>query len=124
VADAFRQAGHPAQFAYAAHDTEVVKTFVRSGLGVGLLPEMALSEEDRDLVRRPIAGLDACTAFALLRRDRVVRNYVVGFLASLAPHLEARDITRALRRGGPGFQTPAPFWSERQALVEVRGAAA
>jgi DNA-binding transcriptional LysR family regulator len=124
VAEAFSRAGHPAQFAYAAHDTEVVKTFVRSGLGVGLIPEMALADDDADLVRRPIEGLDACTAFGVLRRDRVVRNYVLSFLASLAPHLEPREITRALRPGAPALQAPPPLWSERAALIEDRSVAA
>jgi DNA-binding transcriptional LysR family regulator len=41
VAAAFASAGAPAEFAYTAHDTEVIRTLVRSGLGVGLIAEMA-----------------------------------------------------------------------------------
>jgi LysR family transcriptional regulator, cys regulon transcriptional activator len=124
VTEAFKAAGHPAQFAYAAHDTEVVKTFVRSGLGVGLIAEMALADEDADLIRRPVEGLDACTAFAILPRDRIVRNFVVGFLAALAPHLEPREITRALRSGASHSQATAPLWTERAALLDERSVAA
>lgn len=121
VADAFARAGSPAQFAYAAHDIEVIKTYVRTGIGVGLMAEMA--DEDSDLVRRPIAGLPTCHAYALLRRDRVVRDYVIDFVASLAPHVSRRDLARALQPGGRPPAASAPDWSEWNSLVETRTAA-
>jgi DNA-binding transcriptional LysR family regulator len=119
VAAAFAAAGAPASFAYAAHDTEVIKTYVRTGLGVGLLAEMATGE-DEDLVELPIEGLPVCSAYALLRRDRVVRDYVIDFLAALAPHLNRRDLVRSLQPGGRPLSRNAPDWREWQSLVEGR----
>lgn len=110
VADAFSEAGAPAEFAYATHDTEVIKTYVRTGLGVGLLAEMA--SDDQDLVRLPVEGLPSCNAYALLRRDRVVRDYVVDFLANLAPHVSRREIVRGLRPAAPPPVRSAPDWAE------------
>lgn len=124
VADAFKAAGHPAQFAYAAHDTDVVKTFVRSGLGVGLIAEMAVVSEDADLILRPVDGLGACTAFAVLPRDRIVRTFVVSLLASLAPHLKPRDITRLLRSTEASVIPEAPLWPDREPATPFDSAAA
>jgi len=115
VAQAFAEAGAPAQFAYAAHDAEVIKTYVRTGLGVGLIAEMI--SEDVDLVRLPVKGLPACTAYALLSRDRVVRDYVIDFLGALAPHIPRRDLVRTLHPSGQPTPILAPNWTEWLALT-------
>lgn len=118
VAAAFAAAGQPAEFAYAAHDTQVIKTFVQSGLGVGLLAEMAAVDEP-DLVRLPVAGLPVGTAYAVLKRDRVIRNHVLDFVASLAPHLERRQLVQILKSGAGAFPPP-PTWAERTRLIDNR----
>jgi LysR family cys regulon transcriptional activator len=110
VARAFAEAGAPAQFAYTAHDAEVIKTYVRAGLGVGLIAEM-ISQDD-DLVRLPVNGLPACTTYALLSRDRVARDYVVDFLGALAPRTPRRDLVRSLHPSGQSNPITAPDWSE------------
>lgn len=118
VAEAFARAGAPARFAYSAHDVEVIKTFVRSGLGVGLLAEIAVIDDDDDLARLPIQGLPGCTAYALLRRDRVARTYVLDLIADLAPHIPRREVVRALRPGSPGLSATAPDWRSWKASAE------
>jgi DNA-binding transcriptional LysR family regulator len=119
VAAAFAQAGAPAEFAYTAHDTEVIRTLVRSGLGVGLIAEMAVGG-DHDLVHRPIDSLPACHAYALLRRDRVARDYLVDLVAALTPHFSRRDLVRALHPRGVLPEVTAPDWRDWQALVKER----
>ena len=123
VAEAFARAGHPARFAYTAHDTEVIKTFVRSGLGVGLLAEMAMSDGD-NLVQLPVDGLPACAAYAVLRRDRVLRDYALDFVTLLAPHVGRRELMRALHPGGTLSAKEAPDWREWRDLTARRLAAA
>lgn len=110
VAEAFARAGAPAQFAYTAHDTEVIKTFVRSDLGVGLVAEMATEAEESGLAALPVGGLPSCTAYALLRRDRVARDYVLDLLGHLAPQVPRREIVRALQPGSPPLSATAPDW--------------
>ncbi|HKP77588.1 MAG TPA: LysR substrate-binding domain-containing protein [Phenylobacterium sp.] len=117
VAEAFARANAPANFAYAAHDTEVIKTFVRSGFGVGLLAEMAMEEADADLTKLPVSGLPSCTAYALLRRDRVARTYVLDLLSEVAPHVNRREIVRALQPGSEPFLVKAPDWRAWKVLV-------
>ncbi len=119
VAAAFTQAGAPAEFTYTAHDTEVIRTLVRSGLGIGLIAEMAVGG-DHDLVHRPIEGLPACHAYALLRRDRVARDYVVDLVAALTPHFSRRDLMRGMHPRGVLPDVTAPDWRDWQALVKER----
>ncbi len=54
--------------ALAAADTELIKTYVRNGLGVGILAPIAVSTDlEEDLLVRPIeAGLPACVTWLLL----------------------------------------------------------
>jgi DNA-binding transcriptional LysR family regulator len=114
----FAEAGSPAQFAYTAQDSEVIKTYVRSGLGVGVIAGMALGETRSDLVVLDIAALlPTCTTWAVLPRDRVLRDYVVAFLTSLAPHLKPRDLHRVVQSGGVASPTTAPHW-RRPALIQ------
>ncbi len=95
VTAAFAKAGLEAKFAYATHDTEVIKTYVRSGLGVGLLAEMALVG-DADLTHRAIVGLPVCGTYAQLQPGRVARDYVVDFVGALAPQATRREVVRSL----------------------------
>lgn len=118
VTAAFANAGAPAEFAYTAHDTEVIRTFVRTGLGVGLIAEMAVGD-DADLVHREIEGLPACHAYVLLRRDRVTRDYVIDLVAALTPRFSRRDIVRALLPQGQLPAAPAPSWRDWQASIEA-----
>lgn len=116
VAAAFAGAGQPAAFAYATHDTQVIKTFVQSGLGVGLLAEMATVDEP-DLVRLPVHGLPTGTTYAVFKRDRVVRNHMLDLVASLAPHLDRRQIVQVLDAGG-GLLPATPAWPKRARLID------
>jgi len=112
LVQAFEDQELSAQFAYATQDSEVIKTYVRSGLGVGIVAEMALANTPSDLVTIDLGDLfPACTTWAVLRRDRVLRDYVVDFLTLLAPHLRARDLQRLVRSGYRPAQSLAPTWS-------------
>lgn len=119
VAAAFSDAGAPADFAYTAHDTEVIRTFVRTGLGIGLMAEMAIGA-DSDLVHRQIEGLPACHAYVLLRRDRVARDYVIDLVAALTPRFSRRDIVRALEPNGELPAIDAPAWQDWRPVAEAR----
>ena len=117
IARTFVEAGLAPRFAYTVRDAAVTKGAVRSGLGVGLLAEMAADDPlDQELATIPLHGLfPRCTAWASLRRDRVLRDYV----AFLVAHLSGLS-TRAIQRivaGEPLTLDPAevPLWSSRQA---------
>ncbi|MCX7628298.1 MAG: CysB family HTH-type transcriptional regulator [Methylophilaceae bacterium] len=81
-----------------AIDSDVIKTYVELGLGIGLLANMAFNAE-RDI---NLARLDAShlfpdsTTYVAVRRDAYLRSYVYEFIRLIAPHLDRQSIDAAL----------------------------
>jgi LysR family cys regulon transcriptional activator len=101
---AFAKAGLTPDVAITARDADVIKTYVRLGLGVGIVAEMAFDpREDGDLV-----AIDASHLFAGhvtwigFRRGVLLRRYMYDFMQLLAPHLDHRLVERAHRMGTAG----------------------
>ncbi len=119
---AFDAAGLRPQIAMTAGDADLIKTYVRAGLGIGVLAEMAVLPGDTDLQALPADHLfPQCTTWIVLRRESVQRDYVLEFISQFAPHLDRRDVVRALASDPPRTEWPAvPHWRERQAsLLDV-----
>ncbi len=114
---AFEEAGLPLRLAFTARDADIIRTYVGAGLGVGILAEMALDPDDHDVVALPIDSLlPACTTWIVLRRDRVLRDYALEFIARLAPQLDRRDVRRAFDHGIAVDRWPEPpQWRELDA---------
>lgn len=111
---AFADAGFEPQLAMTARDADLIKTYVRAGLGVGLLAEMALgAPEDGDLCVLPApAVIPDCIAWAVLPRERVLRDYALALLHALAPQLDRRDLRQVLEGNlEPRWPEP-PEWVE------------
>jgi DNA-binding transcriptional LysR family regulator len=110
----FSAEGLAPQVAMTARDANLIKTYVRAGLGAGLLAEMAMNtREDADLQVLPAPlALPECITWAVIPRSRVLRKYAFALLHGLAPQLDARDLRRVLE----GNQAPAwprpPSWVE------------
>src|SRR5690606_16293300 len=83
--------------ALAARDADVIKTYVRLGIGVGIVANMAIDpEEDRDLSVLDAAHLfPTHTTWVGLDRGALLRGYVYDFMALFAPHLTRRLVDRA-----------------------------
>jgi DNA-binding transcriptional LysR family regulator len=111
---AFTGAGLEPQMAMTARDADLIKTYVRAGLGVGLLAEMAVgAREDADLVARPAPlELAECVTWAVLPRERVLRDYALELLKALAPQLDRRDLRRVLEGNAVANWPAPPTWSE------------
>ena len=85
-----------------------------AGLGVGLLAEMAFSaHDDADLRALTAPGaIPECIAWAVLPRERVLRDYTLELLHALAPQLDRHDLRRVLAGNmEPKWPTP-PSWVE------------
>ena len=82
---------------FTARDAGVIKTYVRMGLGVGIVPSMALECEDRkNLIAIDAAGLfPRSTTWIGFRRDAVLRKYMVEFMELFAPHLNEAIIEQS-----------------------------
>ena len=98
--DAFAKAGLTPNIAITARDADVIQTYVRLGLGVGIVAHMALDEHDPDLVRVDASHLFAAhTTWIGFRRGTLLRKYMYDFAQLLAPHLDRRLVDRAHRAG-------------------------
>ena len=78
----FARLGLAPRVALSAVDTEVIKTYVRAGFGVGVIADMAFDpERDGDLVARDLSHLFPWESVRLVyRRDKFLRRYQETFL--------------------------------------------
>lgn len=123
---AFAAAGVQPQLAMTARDANLIKTYVRAGLGAGLLAEMAvLAEDAADLQPLPAPPeLPNCITWAVLPRGRVLRDYALQLLQALAPQLDARDLRRVLEgHQAPHWPAPPPWPATRAAPAAAEAAA-
>jgi len=118
---AFAAAGETPHFAFTSRDADLIKTYVRVGLGAGILAEMALLPEDsRDLVALDAGELFApCTTWIVLRRDRVPRGYALALAELIAPQLDRRDLQRALAGEAPERWPEPPDWADLAAKTSA-----
>lgn len=112
---AFEAAGLVPDFAFTARDADLIKTYVREGLGVGILAEMAVTPEDvTDLRLLDASGLlPECTTWLVLGRERVLRDYAVELVELVAPQVDRRDLRRLLAGEAPPQWPTPPTWRER-----------
>lgn len=82
---------------FTARDADVIKTYVRMGLGVGIVASMAHDPDERDnLVAINAEGLfPRSTTWIGFRKDSVLRQYMIEFMELFAPHLKKSTIKRA-----------------------------
>ncbi|MBK4764917.1 MAG: HTH-type transcriptional regulator CysB [Pantoea sp. Brub] len=90
---AFKRIGLTPRIAFTATDADVIKTYVRLGLGVGVIASMAVnSQSDPDLVKIEASEIFANSTTKIgFRRSTFLRSYMYNFIHRFAPHL-TRDI--------------------------------
>ncbi|MDP3858078.1 MAG: HTH-type transcriptional regulator CysB [Stagnimonas sp.] len=90
---AFAAHGLKPDVVLTAVDADVIKTYVRAGLGIGIVASMAWDERgDSDLIRLDADHLfEASTTHIGFRRSLFLRGYMYDFIANFAPHLK-RDL--------------------------------
>jgi LysR family transcriptional regulator, cys regulon transcriptional activator len=98
----FSDHGLQLNVALTAIDSDVIKTYVELGLGVGLLAQMAYNpERDRNLAMLDASHLfPASTTYLGIRRDAYLRGYQYAFIQAIAPHLDRAAVDAAFRSGG------------------------
>jgi len=86
---AFREKDLSPKIVFTATDAEVIKTYVRLGLGVGIVAHMAYDqEEDSDLVAIEASHLFESSVTSIgVRRGTYLRGYMYDFIEAFAPHL-------------------------------------
>lgn len=103
--DAFKAQGLTPNVVLTAADADVIKTYVRLGMGVGIVAHMAVDPAlDEDLVALDASHLfESSTTKIGIRRGTFMRGYMYDFLARFAPHL-TRDLVEEALTVGPRFE--------------------
>lgn len=96
--EAFSRAGLDPKVVFTAVDSDVIKTYVRLGLGVGIIATMAYEPSvDEDLVCLDASHLfEASTTKIGFRRGTFLRGYMYDFIQGFAPHLTPELVDRAV----------------------------
>ena len=86
------------RIALEAIDSDVIKTYVRLGLGVGIVAEMAVKDDlAGDLVVRPVGHLfGQSVARVAFKRGAYLRNFVYRFAELLSDRLTRDLVERAM----------------------------
>ncbi|HUG22862.1 CysB family HTH-type transcriptional regulator [Piscinibacter sp.] len=90
-----------------AIDADVIKTYVRLGLGIGILAEIAVRDDPPggELVARPVGHLFGQNVTRVaFKRGAYLRNFVHAFAEMLSDRLSRPLITRAMGSDGQDYQ--------------------
>ena len=90
-----------------AIDADVIKTYVRLGLGIGIVAEMAMRDDPPggELVSRPVGHLfGQNVARIALKRGAYLRNFVYAFAEMMSDRLSRALINRAMEGDPQDYQ--------------------
>jgi LysR family cys regulon transcriptional activator len=99
VQKAFEARGLKPHVVLSAQDSDVIKTYVELGLGVGILAKMAFDAK-RDVMLRAIDAshlFESSTTRLGIKRGAYLRRYAYDFIGTFAPHLPATTVEQAVK---------------------------
>jgi LysR family cys regulon transcriptional activator len=98
--EAFHERGLTPRVVFTATDADVIKTYVRLGLGIGIIARMAIDEaQDEGLVVLDASKLFRPSVTKIgFRRGTFLRGYMYEFIELFAPHLTRRVVDEAWQR--------------------------
>ena len=110
VNQAFTDAGLLTNIALTALDSDIIKKYVKLGMGVGLIAETALEEnDDKDLAVLPAEQLfRPSTSCICVHRGRHQRGYVYSFITQITPQLSDDADDGILRWESTEGDVPVP----------------
>ncbi len=106
IDSAFAQKKLKPRIALEAIDSDVIKTYVRLGLGIGIVAEMAVRDEaaNSDLAVRPLGHLFGQNlARVAFKRGAYLRNFVYRFAELLSDRLDRNLIAKAMSGQGTDY---------------------
>ncbi|SHE64249.1 LysR family transcriptional regulator, cys regulon transcriptional activator [Microbulbifer donghaiensis] len=94
--EAFLEKGLSPKVVFTAADADVIKTYVRLGLGIGIVADMAVDEEDEDLVALDASNLFESSVTKIgFRKGIFLRGFMYEFIQQFAPHLTRELVDQA-----------------------------
>lgn len=96
---AFKSRGLEPRVVFTAADADVIKTYVKLGMGVGIIAHMAYDkEEDKELIALDASHLFEPSVTRIgFRKGTFLRSYMYDFINAFAPHLTHGLIDEASR---------------------------
>jgi LysR family cys regulon transcriptional activator len=109
IDSAFAQKKLQPRIALEAIDSDVIKTYVRLGLGIGIVAEMAVRDDvgstNSDLAARPLGHLfGQNVARVAFKRGAYLRNFVYRFAELLSDRLDRNLIAKAMSGQGNDYE--------------------
>ena len=107
VDQAFATRGLKPNIVLEAIDADVIKTYVRIGLGVGIVAEIAVRDDPPggDLVSRPVGHLFGSNVTRIaFKRGAYLRNFVYSFAEMLSDRLSRKLIAGAMAGEADDYQ--------------------
>jgi LysR family cys regulon transcriptional activator len=110
--DAFTERGLHPKVVFTATDADVIKTYVRLGLGIGIVAHMAYNPEaDSDLVAIEAGHLFQSSVTSIgFRKGTYLRGYMYDFIHAFAPHLTRNVVDQAMAL--PNKEAQEEFFAE------------
>jgi LysR family transcriptional regulator, cys regulon transcriptional activator len=95
---AFNRVGLTPRVVFTATDADVIKTYVKMGIGVGVIASMAINkDQDTDLVAIDASHIFGSSTTSIgFRRGTFLRSYMYDFMERFAPHLTKPVVERAI----------------------------
>jgi len=99
INSAFDKKGLMTNIALTAHDSDIIKTYVKLGLGVGLVAKSSIDDEKDSELRVIDAShlFSSGTTYICLHRGRHLRDYVYTLINYLAPDITRDVIEKAMQ---------------------------
>jgi LysR family cys regulon transcriptional activator len=96
--DAFSEKSLTPKVVFTATDADVIKTYVRLGLGIGIVAHMAYDPVlDHDLVAIEAGHLFESSVTSIgFRKGTYLRGYMYDFIHTFAPHLTRNVVDEAM----------------------------
>ncbi len=107
IDQAFERARLRPLVALEAIDSDVIKTYVRLGLGVGIVSELAMRADplEPDLAWRPLGHLFGSNMTRVaFKRGAYLRQFVQAFTELLSPRLTSALVQRAMSGQGSDYE--------------------
>ncbi|MGD8568344.1 MAG: HTH-type transcriptional regulator CysB [Gammaproteobacteria bacterium] len=100
VSETFEQAHLQPNIVFTALDSDIIKTYVELGLGIGLVAAMAYDPDQDDALRMIDLGhlFPSSTTWVGLRKNSFLRSYVYFFIEQFAPHLDPETVKVAVQQ--------------------------
>ena len=110
IDQAFESAGLKVDIVLSAQDSDVVKTYVRLGMGIGIVAETAVSGQEEEVIALDVRHLfTASTVWLAVKRDQLQRDYLWQFMMLCNPNLSVDELKANTQEAVSGHEVPYNF---------------